>query len=29
MIAEFLSRFAADLEPLDTGADPLLAEAAE
>ena len=28
-IAEFLSTFAADLEPLDEGADPLPAEAAE
>ena len=29
MIAEFLSTFAADLEPPDTGAEPLPAEAAE
>lgn len=28
-IAEFLSTFAADLEPPDTGAEPLPAEAAE
>ena len=29
VIAEFLSKFSADREPLDDGAEPLLAEAAE